>query len=525
MSRRLTGQPPSVSFFSFQDIITAVSGIILLIALIMSLQLMEPQLTSARAAPDQLAMRDALRDELESLRAKVAGWQAGKGGDLTDSASIDANMANLVALAARFDAERLRLSGEANDLELPGNLQIDLTGIREENSQQAADLARLKEETKETTAAIDAIRAKVEQAEQVVLAELRDTNDVWLIPDRSDTSKEPVIVSVYQDRFVVQPLDAKKPDVFNRTGEDSTDIKKLLEPFRPEEQYVVFYFRPSSLSSFELIKSGAKGLDFEIGYDLVEDDANVQFAKPAGGYFEEEESAEPVIGEEPPVVDITSEIERRGEPLGTGSGFFISSQGHYITNDHVIADGSTFFVAARDGKWRKARKVATSQEFDLALLVVEGADHEPMPIADSKNIKLGSSVATVGFPNTFLQGLSPKLSDGKIASLKGFRDDPNEFQISVPIQPGNSGGALFDDKGNVVGVVTSKLDQAVAVELTGMIAENVNYAVKSEMLLAWLKGHATDDMMLATPVEGDAGKFEEVVEQAERSAAMILVFE
>jgi S1-C subfamily serine protease len=148
-----------------------------------------------------------------------------------------------------------------------------------------------------------------------------------------------------------------------------------------------------------------------------------------------------------------------------------------------------------------------------------------MSVADSKTVKLGSSVATVGFPNTFLQGLSPKLSDGKIASLKGFRDDPNEFQISVPIQPGNSGGALFNDKGNVVGVVTSKLDQAVAVELTGMIAENVNYAVKSEKLLEWIAGQQLDKLTLAAPIDGETGNFEDVVEKAERSAAMILVFE
>jgi S1-C subfamily serine protease len=525
MPRRLTGQPPSVSFFSFQDVITAVSGIILLIALIMSLRLMEPQLTSARAAPEQLAMRDALRNELASLQEQVAGWRADKAGDLSDDASISANAANIDALAERLEAEGMRLSGEAGALELPGNLQIDLQGLREEINQQTAELARIKEETKETTAAVDAVRVKVEQAEQVVLAELRDTNDVWLIPDRSDTSKEPVIVSVYQDKFVVQPVDAKKPDVVSRSGQDSSDVGKLLEPFKPQDQYVVFYFRPSSLNSFESIKAAAKELNFEIGYDLVEDDANVQFAKPSGAYFEEEEAEEQITEESSLVINITSEVERRGEPIGTGSGFFISSQGHYITNEHVVEDGNTFFVAARDGKWRKARKIAASKEYDLALLIVEGADHEPMAIADSKNIKLGSSVATVGFPNTFLQGLSPKLSDGKIASLKGFRDDPNEFQISVPIQPGNSGGALFNDNGNVVGVVTSKLDQAVAVELTGMIAENVNYAVKSEKLLEWLEEQNLDDLTLVATVEDGAGNFEDVVEKAERSAAMILVFE
>ena len=76
-----------------------------------------------------------------------------------------------------------------------------------------------------------------------------------------------------------------------------------------------------------------------------------------------------------------------------------------------------------------------------------------------------------------------------------------------------------------MGVVTSKLDQAVAVELTGMIAENVNYAVKSEKLLEWIAGQQLDKLTLAAPIDGETGNFEDVVEKAERSAAMILVFE
>jgi S1-C subfamily serine protease len=61
-----------------------------------------------------------------------------------------------------------------------------------------------------------------------------------------------------------------------------------------------------------------------------------------------------------------------------------------------------------------------------------------------------------------LQGFAPKLAKGEIASLSGAVDDPRYFQISVPVQPGNSGGALVDEQGNVVGVVSAKLDASVA---------------------------------------------------------------
>ena len=74
---------------------------------------------------------------------------------------------------------------------------------------------------------------------------------------------------------------------------------------------------------------------------------------------------------------------------------------------------------------------------------------KPLPIAASRTGLLGGTVATVGFPDIGLQGFAPKLAKGEIASLSGAGDDPLYFQISVPVQPGNSGGALVDERGNV----------------------------------------------------------------------------
>ena len=72
-----------------------------------------------------------------------------------------------------------------------------------------------------------------------------------------------------------------------------------------------------------------------------------------------------------------------------------------------------------------------------------------MPIAASRTGLLGGTVATVGFPDIGLQGFAPKLAKGEIASLSGAGDDPLYFQISVPVQPGNSGGALVDERGKL----------------------------------------------------------------------------
>ena len=87
-----------------------------------------------------------------------------------------------------------------------------------------------------------------------------------------------------------------------------------------------------------------------------------------------------------------------------------------------------------------AKVVQVDAADDLALLKADGR-FAPLPILPSKSVQLGSTVATIGFPDPGLQGFAPKLAKGEMASLSGAGDDARYFQISVPCQPGNSGGA------------------------------------------------------------------------------------
>jgi hypothetical protein len=111
---------------------------------------------------------------------------------------------------------------------------------------------------------------------------------------------------------------------------------------------------------------------------------------------------------------------------------------------------------------------------------------------------------------------------GEIAALSGAQDDARYFQISVPVQPGNSGGALVDERGNVVGVVAAKLSARAALAASGSLPENVNYAVKSSFLLSFLESVPEVSAKLKD-VNTKERKFEDVVKSAEQAAVLVLV--
>ena len=208
-------------------------------------------------------------------------------------------------------------------------------------------------------------------------------------------------------------------------------------------------------------------------------------------------------------------------PESSGTGFFITEDGFFFTNEHVVRDATQIRLVTSAGLI-SAKVVKLDAANDLALLKAEG-QFAALPVAASRGVKLGGTVITVGFPNIGLQGFAPKLAKGEIASLSGAQDDARYFQISVPVQPGNSGGALVDERGNVVGVVSATLSARAALSATGALPENVNYAVKSSYLLSFLESVPEVLTKLKEPETKDR-KFEDEVKSAEQAAVLVLVY-
>ena len=211
------------------------------------------------------------------------------------------------------------------------------------------------------------------------------------------------------------------------------------------------------------------------------------------------------------------------QPDAFGSGFYVTSNGYLLTNQHVVDGARKVFIYSGSQRL-PARVVKTDAANDLALLKVSGT-FAALPVSSSRRVKLGQTVSTVGFPNPDLQGKSPKLTKGEISSLSGASDDPKYFQISVPVQPGNSGGPLVDAYGNVVGVVTAKLNAGAALAKTGDLPENVNYAVKGTFVMGFLESVPEVAAEMLDPKPRRSREFTEVVSEAEKASVMILVYE
>lgn len=174
-----------------------------------------------------------------------------------------------------------------------------------------------------------------------------------------------------------------------------------------------------------------------------------------------------------------------------GSGFLISEDGFVVTNYHVVDNKSDYNVVfPKQNKKYSGQILMKDKNNDLVILKLNNFNYKeifnqkiPFPFKKSKDAKLGEPVFTLGFPLGGVLGKSAKFSTGNISSLVGIEDNASVFQISNPVQPGNSGGPLFDGSGSLIGIVVGKLSDIYTIKVHGAIPQNVNFAIKSDYLI------------------------------------------
>jgi len=218
--------------------------------------------------------------------------------------------------------------------------------------------------------------------------------------------------------------------------------------------------------------------------NLVELDGKTNFPKlPSSSPLDAKE----VSAELKPLVAVispaqrtwTSNAELPSNSFGAGVLLYAGADGYLLlTARHVVdtpkfgSSGNRALVAMASGTWAGGDVVARHKDLDLGLIWLpreSGNGDFTQPVEAHKDIREGENVFVIGHP----EGLRFTLSTGIIS-----RTDDDVLQISAPVSPGNSGGPVYDDRGNLLGVVTSMMDRSISPN-----AENLNFVVRADAVL------------------------------------------
>lgn len=278
MRGRLRAGGAAVGFFAFQDIITSVIGIVIFIALLLSLFIgteaddLRKKRIAELATPEQLAERDALLVRIRALQNDLGSALS------ISNSNPQSRISNLeewlATLISQIETVKQSTPTASSDQE---KIQADLKALEKLLAEHQAKRDRLQKDLAEAGATNESLQRQIEEIQKAILAEEKKRNDIWLIPDEAITTKRPVLAIVSSSGFEVKTLDDSGKGSSSRNG---TDIAKLLKPFNPLEHYVVFYVRPSAFPDWANIRESVEKLGFEIGYEPVREDQNIQLGPP-----------------------------------------------------------------------------------------------------------------------------------------------------------------------------------------------------------------------------------------------------
>jgi uncharacterized phage infection (PIP) family protein YhgE len=273
MRGKLRAGGGTVGFFAFQDIITAVIGIVIFIALLLSLFIgtesdaIRKKRIAAQATPDQIHELSALLVKIQQMQSALAA---------TLSLPVGAPEAELIQLQdwlQTFSAqiESVRKNTPVST-DLTKKFELDLKALEINLSVQQARLEKLTNEVNTISNINENIQNKILELQKAILEEEKKINDIWLIPDESITTKRPLLVTVSSEAMELRSLDG----ILKQT---KGNLKELLQDFNYLEFYVVFYLKPSAFPRGEEILDETKKLGFEVGYEPIREDQNINFGK------------------------------------------------------------------------------------------------------------------------------------------------------------------------------------------------------------------------------------------------------
>ena len=200
-----------------------------------------------------------------------------------------------------------------------------------------------------------------------------------------------------------------------------------------------------------------------------------------------------------------AEAPAKPETTASGSGFVVSRAGEILTSLHAVESCAAGATITFGDISRHAMVQAHDADNDLALLVADSEEScawwsptcsavfdRPATFSELPRASLGTEVAVAGYPLKGLLAPTLNVTRGNVSSLTGLGNEAKWLQISAPVQHGNSGGPVLDNAGNVIGVVTAKLNAVRTAQETGDVPQNVNFALKGAIVRSFLEIHGIE---------------------------------
>ncbi|HYG15750.1 MAG TPA: serine protease [Bacteroidia bacterium] len=268
---------------------------------------------------------------------------------------------------------------------------------------------------------------------------------------------------------------------------------KVFVPQNDTKVWIACYWGYSEPKSYIITNVKAHAKAIEKFSEIIQKDIPAINAKLIGGGTVKIEKSDVIgnAGTEQIILDPSREINKE---KGSGTGFLVSENGYVVTNYHVIEDARDIYLYfSTDSSVNKCKASIVSEDKtnDIAVLKIDSGFVSPgkIPYTFSDNYNVSDEVFTIGYPQPDIMGSSYKYTKGEISSLSGIENNITMMQITTPLQPGNSGGPLFNKNGEVVGITTSTLNPFYIARYQGNIPQNVNYAVKSDYIKPLVKSY------------------------------------
>lgn len=211
------------------------------------------------------------------------------------------------------------------------------------------------------------------------------------------------------------------------------------------------------------------------------------------------------------------ETKKSESTATTGTAFLVNKQGHLLTNAHVVNQCKTIKVYS-ENTTTLATIVARDEKNDMAIIKTDVWSYaKPMQFS-KQGVGLGQDIYAIGYPLPTLLALDLQMTKGNVSAIAGLGNDSRFYQISAPVQSGNSGGPLVNGYGLVSGMVTSKANLVKVKQLTGDFPQNVNFAIKESQLKNYLD---TNRITYDIATSSEELKGEEIASMARKYTVLV----